>query len=718
MANDRKETIRGLVRRYASEFGVPYPFALAILESESSYDPQALSPRGAQGLMQLMPQTSKTYNVTDPFDPDQNVRAGIQHLSILLNRYQGDQRLAAAAYNAGEGAVKRARGVPNFPETQQYVQAVQSLTTQLQPTEPPASTNGEINRVWIYPTLEQQDPAYTGTSLFGKSGDEPLPADDPKREGIMISWTGAREKPTEEEIDFIFSQVNPEGVFTREDLGAGGAAAATIGRDVSSLTKRGVGALTAAGRAARPALSASSKFLGPAGWLGMPLLAGVGAMGGELYRQSLVPESIAVPGARTFGIESWPRENMAGIDYEGAPNTAAEQAWAMAVAGAGEATMEMGGGLVASGLKAFGKAYKGSAFPSTARAAQETRLIDPKTNLLVKGPDPRQAPMDFGISTTESGARSAANVARFSDVVTSKLVSEADTALDNPMINKSQLIEDFYKNLGVPLVSSKNAPGVIGLATPVSTFRTTEIARKAALGQPQLQNEAAKIANQLSVLGGESPFLTLMDANAFRKTANSLGRQAFEKGADESVSVVPRVQKAAAQALRKNLVDTMRVMEPSIARRGLFGRLPRFAERFEKSLERPNKVLNAEELARKAAGVEVPGGFTLAAAYSLPALAGLGYQFAGPKGLAGGALVGAALSQVLPRGRQLVGGSIYRAGTQAASVPPNILRGIQGYKSQGYRQPSSLVSRPTVRPPFVNLPSLLPSRPGPSRNAR
>jgi len=714
MASEREDTIRGLVRQYATKFGVPYPFALAILERESSYDPRALSPRGAQGLMQLMPQTAKSYNVTDPFDPDQNVRAGIQHLSILLKRYQGDQRLAAAAYNAGEGAVAQAGGVPPFPETQKFVEAVQSRMPQIQPPSggddvylaiggddtrrqevPPAVTNGETHRLWIYPTFEQKDPEYTGTSLLGRSGDQPLPMDHPKRGGIMVSWTGARKKPTEEEIDFIFSQVNPEGVITREDLAAGGAASATIGRDVASLVKRGVGALTAAGRAARPALSAGSRFLGPAGLLGMPFLAGAGAMGGELYRQSLVPESVVVPGARTFGIESWPRENAAGIDYEGAPNTLAEKAWATAVAGAGEATMEMGGGLVASGLKGLGRAWKGSAFPSAARASQETRRIDPTTDLLVKGPDPRQAVMDFGTSTTESGALDAANIARFSDSVTSKLVIEADTALDNPMINKSQLIEDFYKNLGV-----------------------TETARKAALGQPQLQNEAAKIASQLSVLGGESPFLTLMDANAFRKTANSLGRQAFEKSADESVSVVPRVQKAAAQALRKNIVDTMRVMEPSIARRGLFGRLPRFAERFEKSLERTNKALNAEELARKAAAIDVPGGFTLAAAYSLPALAGLGFQFQGFPGLAVGALTGAGLSQVLPRGRQVAGGSLYRAGTQAGSMPANILRALQGYRSQGYRSPDSLVPRPTVRPPFINRSSFMRPLQGTPPNAR
>ncbi len=95
-----KEQIRELVKQYADQFGVPYNFALAILETESSYRPNAVSEKGAQGLYQLMPNTAKSYGVTNPFDVNQNIRAGIEHLGRLLNAYNNDYTLAAAAYNA------------------------------------------------------------------------------------------------------------------------------------------------------------------------------------------------------------------------------------------------------------------------------------------------------------------------------------------------------------------------------------------------------------------------------------------------------------------------------------------------------------------------------------------------------------------------------------------------------------------------------------------
>lgn len=96
----------------------------AVIHAESAFRPDALSRKGAQGLMQLMPGTADMYGVSDPFDAAQNIDAGVQHLAGLLERYNGDVKLATAAYNAGEGAVKRWGGIPPYEETQVYVQRV------------------------------------------------------------------------------------------------------------------------------------------------------------------------------------------------------------------------------------------------------------------------------------------------------------------------------------------------------------------------------------------------------------------------------------------------------------------------------------------------------------------------------------------------------------------------------------------------------------------
>lgn len=98
----------------------------AIVRVESNFNPRVVSPKGAAGLMQLMPATQARWGVTDPFDPEQNVTAGAKEFKRLLGKYGGDERLALAAYNAGEGAVAKYGGVPPYPETQEYVAKVQA----------------------------------------------------------------------------------------------------------------------------------------------------------------------------------------------------------------------------------------------------------------------------------------------------------------------------------------------------------------------------------------------------------------------------------------------------------------------------------------------------------------------------------------------------------------------------------------------------------------
>ncbi|PZQ31703.1 MAG: transglycosylase [Stenotrophomonas acidaminiphila] len=113
---------------YAAEIAaVEESILRAIMHAESSYNPMALSHAGAQGLMQLMPATARRFGVTDSYNAGQNIRGGAQYLAWLLKRFNGNLTLAAAGYNAGEGAVDRHGGVPPYKETQRYVERVAVL---------------------------------------------------------------------------------------------------------------------------------------------------------------------------------------------------------------------------------------------------------------------------------------------------------------------------------------------------------------------------------------------------------------------------------------------------------------------------------------------------------------------------------------------------------------------------------------------------------------
>ena len=99
----------------------------AIIHAESAYQPDAQSPKGAQGLMQLMPSTQQEMKVADPFNPALNIKGGTRYLSDLLLEFDGDVIKAAAAYNAGPGAVRKYGGIPPYEETREYVRRVQIL---------------------------------------------------------------------------------------------------------------------------------------------------------------------------------------------------------------------------------------------------------------------------------------------------------------------------------------------------------------------------------------------------------------------------------------------------------------------------------------------------------------------------------------------------------------------------------------------------------------
>lgn len=115
---------RRAIREASRRHNIPENLVRAIIQVESRFDPRAVSPKGARGLMQLMPATASLLGVHDPHDPEQNIDGGVRHLLQLMNRFSDDLPLALAAYHAGEAAVAVSRGVPPYPDTREYVTRV------------------------------------------------------------------------------------------------------------------------------------------------------------------------------------------------------------------------------------------------------------------------------------------------------------------------------------------------------------------------------------------------------------------------------------------------------------------------------------------------------------------------------------------------------------------------------------------------------------------
>jgi soluble lytic murein transglycosylase-like protein len=126
-------TFREAVDRIAQRNKLPPQLVHSVIKVESNYNPNAISPKGALGLMQLIPSTARRFGVSNAFNPVENVEGGARYLRYLLDLYKGDYRLALAAYNAGEGAVAKHRGVPPYPETVNYLHQVGTRLAEQQP---------------------------------------------------------------------------------------------------------------------------------------------------------------------------------------------------------------------------------------------------------------------------------------------------------------------------------------------------------------------------------------------------------------------------------------------------------------------------------------------------------------------------------------------------------------------------------------------------------
>lgn len=177
------KSLEDIFQQAATTYDVPVNLLKAVAKAESNFNSDAVSPCGAQGIMQLMPSTASYLGVEDAFDPEQNIMGGAKYLSNLLKTYDGDVTLTLAAYNAGSGNVKKYGGVPPFKETQNYIQKISgylnqdfSLDTVICSTK--SSSNSSVvsaientstkkNIASLVPASQTRSSAYTSTGLLG-----------------------------------------------------------------------------------------------------------------------------------------------------------------------------------------------------------------------------------------------------------------------------------------------------------------------------------------------------------------------------------------------------------------------------------------------------------------------------------------------------------------------------------------------------------------------
>ena len=161
-------SVSELVTHIAGRHDVEPLLVDSVIRVESNYNPYAISPKGAMGLMQLIPGTARRFGVSNTFEPEQNIEGGVRYLKYLMQLYNGDERLALAAYNAGEAAVAKYKGIPPYPETQNYVYQVGKRLGQSREAEKKAKAakpqvKPEIHTAVIEKTVDAEGREYYRT---------------------------------------------------------------------------------------------------------------------------------------------------------------------------------------------------------------------------------------------------------------------------------------------------------------------------------------------------------------------------------------------------------------------------------------------------------------------------------------------------------------------------------------------------------------------------
>jgi hypothetical protein len=183
-----------LIQKYANRYGVDPSLVRAVMRNESGFNPNAVSPKGAQGLMQLMPGTAALMGVNNPFDPEQNIAGGVGYLRHCLDCFDHNVPLAVAAYNAGPGRVSRAQGVPAIPETQAFVKNVMGAYTGRPASSSPAAkpTENPKPKMATRPALDKRIlPLPSRTAAPGADAEkEPY---RPRAKVIVVRYPSAKQ---------------------------------------------------------------------------------------------------------------------------------------------------------------------------------------------------------------------------------------------------------------------------------------------------------------------------------------------------------------------------------------------------------------------------------------------------------------------------------------------------------------------------------------------
>jgi len=724
-----QEQYQGLVSKYAGQFNVPYDLALAVLETESSYRPDAESEKGAKGLFQLMPFIINTYGVTDPFDPDQNVRAGVQHLGVLLSKYE-DPSIAIAAYNAGEPAVNQAGGIPPFPETQSYVQKVTTARNRLMQGQGGGGTVAQERgywEEWIYPTQR------LGSENMRDDEGNPLPQDHPDRQGILISWEGtANDGPSDDQIGQIFKEVDPEGMITREDAASIAALGASVAPGTAKFAARRARDLkTLLGGAAR-ATVAGGRMVPGVGWA-LPAIAGVAGAGGEYYRQTQVPKEVA-----GFEIESWPRSQF-GMHYEGAPDTPWESAYSMVVKGGQEALGEGLGGMAASAVRGAGRWLKGTGFNRN-----ELLGMDEASALRTGGRgNIRRELAETGTSPTPASVARANRAASLGNESASAIIKESEEALGPISINTERMIDDVYTDLGgttnrveikraieslnLPRATDRILGGILDTQTTRGATRVVSPSRLESLPLSPGRASGYPSFNVIPAVTETTPDvirnLPLGRANRMRISANEDAfkyYRAAQEAGQVNVAGDAEVFGSLGRVLRNHIYDAMKEAEK---RGGLLrrtGRRPRnrgrrFADRWSSQVKNAGQWLRVKNLAKVSSRSPVGGLMAGGLAFGGPSMVGTAMGSPGA-----GIGMGAALAQLSPTVRSLEGGALYKGAGAMGMAPIQGMRGanIGGQFDSNTRQQNPRINYDSfgVTPPSFNMqnfPTVIGSGTGP-----